>query len=50
MDVFFGQAEIQNIDNMSVLAYPHKEVVGFDISVQDALLVQPLNSIDHLIS
>jgi len=50
MNVFFGKAEIQNIHDMGIFAYSHQEVVRFNISMQDALLMQSLNSIDHLIT
>jgi hypothetical protein len=50
VNVLFGEAEVQNIYDMSILANTHEKVVRFDISVQDALLVQSLKSIDHLVS
>lgn len=39
MDVLFGESEVDEVHDMGVFAYPHQEIIGFYVSMEDVLLV-----------
>lgn len=48
MNKFFGEAEIYDVDDVSVLAYTHQEVIRLNISVKDVFFVHELDTIQDL--
>ena len=44
--VLFGQAKVNDIDKVALLAKSHEEVVGFDITMDEVLGVDKFNSAD----
>jgi hypothetical protein len=44
----FGQAEVDDVEDMLVLVQTDQEVVRLDISMQEAILVHVLDSLEHL--
>lgn len=50
LDVLFGEPEVNDVQNMGVLASAHQKVVGLDVSVEDVFFVKDFDSIDHLLS
>lgn len=44
--VFFGQAEVDDVDQVSLLAEPHKEVIRLYVSVDEVLGVYVFNPTD----
>lgn len=49
VSVLLGQTKINNIDLISSLANAHQEVVWLDITVDEALCVDVLDSADELV-
>lgn len=49
VSVLLGKAEINNVDLVAALSNAHEEVVRFDISVDEGLGVDVLDSRDELI-
>jgi hypothetical protein len=47
--VLLGQPEIDHVDLVAALSYPHKKVVGLDVAVDEGLGVDVLDSRDELI-
>lgn len=48
--VFLGQAKVDDVDQVALLAEPHQEVVRLHVSVDEVLGVDVLNAADHLVS
>ena len=48
--VFLGKSKIDEETDMRFFANPHQEVLRFDISVDEVLFVDIVNSLDHLVS
>ena len=44
------QPEIHHIDDVLILANSNEEIVRFDVSVKNALVVQIFYSLQHLVS
>lgn len=44
--VLLGQSEVDGVDEIALLAETHEEVVGFDVSVDEVLRVDVLDSTD----
>lgn len=44
--VLLGQAEVDDVDQVALLAEPHQKVVGLDVSVNEVLGVDVLNPTD----
>lgn len=44
--VLLGQAEVDNVNQVALLAEPHKEVVGLHVSVDEVLGVDVLDPAD----
>lgn len=42
--VLFGQAEVYDVDQVSLLAKPHQEIIRFNVSVNEVLGVDVLDS------
>ena len=49
VSIFFGQSEINEEEFVTVTANPHKEVVRLDVSVDEILVVDELDSANHLV-
>lgn len=49
VSVLLGKTKVNNVDLVSTLANAHQEVVGLDISVDEALCVNVLDSGDELV-
>lgn len=49
VSVLLGQAEIDNVDLVATLANAHKEVIGLDVSMDEGLGVDVLDTRDELI-
>jgi hypothetical protein len=47
--ILFGETEIDDVDLVATLSNTHKEVVGFDIAVDERLGVDVLDPRDELI-
>lgn len=50
VSVFFGEAEIDDIDLVATLANAHEEVVRFDIAMNERLGMNILDAGDKLVS
>jgi uncharacterized protein (UPF0264 family) len=46
--VSFGESEVYNVDSFGILAASDDKIVGFDIAVDVALVVDELDAFDHL--
>jgi hypothetical protein len=46
--VSFSQTEVNHVDDMLLLTHADQEVIWFDVSVQETLLVHILDPLEHL--
>ena len=46
--VALSQAKIDDVDHMLLLAYSDQKVIRFDVSMEEATLVDELNALQHL--
>ena len=44
-----GQAEVNYVDDVLLFAMPDQEVVGLHVSVDEVVIVQELQSLNHLV-
>ena len=49
-DILFGKAQIDHVNDVTIFADTHEEIVRLDVPVEDLSLVQKLYAIDHLLS
>ena len=47
--ISLGEAEIDNVNNVLLFAMTDEEVIRFHISVNEVIIVQELESLDHLV-
>ena len=45
----FGQAEVDHVEGGLALARTHEEVLGFDIAMDEAFLVENFDSLNELV-
>lgn len=48
--VSFGQPKVDKVELILVLAGTHHEITRFNVTMHEALLMNKLNALDHLIS
>jgi hypothetical protein len=49
LDELFGEAEVNNVHHMRVLANSHKEVIGLDITMENVFLMHELDPVEYLL-
>lgn len=48
MNKLFRETEVHNVDHVCILADPHQEVIGFDITMKDVFLMHKLDPVEDL--
>ena len=48
--ISLGEAEIDNINDVLFFAVAYQEVIGFHVPVNEVIIVQEFESLDHLVS
>lgn len=48
--VFFGKAKVDDVHQVALLAKPHQEVVGLDVTVNETARMDKVSARDELVS